>query len=222
MKYACTAATQKGARCRGWATNGSQLCPSCQRKAKVEIVGQPDAVEYKFNLNENWVRRLMALGVDVRDQNFQEKEQKHIEQAQQHGREAFRYRTDIADSGVPVFGSEGLVNVSVYELFRELVVAYEIVDVYIRPTRPGANERMRKLVVYFAHGDKKANIAAIETLLEFLASSCWGFCHVWANPPGFTGKIKDTVNISHREQDKQPERIVRFANGLWAVEEVAS
>jgi len=188
----------------------------------VDIVGRPDAVEFKFNVNEKWASQLMTMGVELRQPDFQAKEQKHIEHAEKHEREAFRYRKDIADSGVPVFGKDGLVNVSVYELFRELIEAYEIVDIFLRPTKPGGNQHMKVLVIYFSHGEKRGNMEAIEEVLRFLASSRWGHCHVWANPPGSTGKIKNTVNTSHREPDKQPERVLRFNDGLFASEEVAS
>lgn len=226
--YACTAPTEEGARCRHWATEGDadQFCAQHAGMRNsgrtVEKVLPPDCVEYKFNVNSKWAEELMKLGVELREQDFQAKEQKHFEHAQQYGREAYRFRKDIVDSGVPVFGPDGLVSVSVYELFRELVSAYEIVDIFLRPTKPGGNPRMKVLVVYFSHGEEQKNTEAIEKLLEFLASSCWGHCHVWANPPGSTGKVKATVNISHREPEKTPAMILQFANGLFAVEEVAS
>lgn len=221
--YACIAKTQKGARCRNWAADDSGLCAHCKNKEAVQIVGQPDAVEYKFNINKNWANRLMDLGVEFRERDFYAKEGAHKEHAEKHGRQAYRFRKDVVDSGVPVFGTDGLVNVSVYEVFRELVETYEIVDIRIQDTKPGkhgGNTHMKVLVVYFAHGEAKKNTDAIDELLRFLSSSRWGHCHVWANPPGQTGKVKDTVNISHREQDLQPERALRFANGLWAVQEL--
>ena len=217
MVYACTGQTQKGARCRGWAQDG-KLCTACQKKEGLQIVGEPDAVEYKFNVNQNWVRRLTALGVEIRDRSFAEKEAAHLAHAEKFGREGYRYREDVVDSGVPVFGPDGLTSVSVYELFLELIDRYEIVDIFMRPTKPGGNQNMKVLVIYFSHGEKRGNTEAIEEVLNFLSSSRWGHCHIWANPPGGNGKVKCTVNISHREPDLKPEQVVRFSGGLWSVE----
>ncbi len=222
MSYACTHLTEQGARCRNWAEPGGNWMCS-QHNALVaagksaERVKLPDSVDYKFNINDRWAERLIAEGVEVREQDFEAKEKQHVAHAEQYGRKAYHLRENIADFGVPVFGPQGLANVSVYELFKELLDAYEIVDVYIHPMWPGKNERMRKLVVYFANGSKREpNKKAIDSLLEFLSSSCWGHVHVWANPPGFTGKIKDTVNISYREQDQTPELVLRLADGMWS------
>lgn len=216
--YACKAATERGARCRNWAEGENGFCSFHKGRKDVEIAPRPDTVLYKFNLNESWSKKLLALGVPEKHPDFEAKEHKHIQHAQQYDRDAFRYRKDVADSGVPVFGKDGLRNVSMYEVLKELAAVYEVVDIHIRPRRDG-NRWMNVLVVSFSHGEKFiSSDNAFQELLSFLSSSCWGYVHVWANPPQEDGRVIHTVNSSHREERKQPDLVLRLADGLWATE----
>jgi|GEM_PF-3429862 hypothetical protein len=224
MKYACVAATEDRARCRNWMkeNNPTHLCGFHQSRQdagqEVKRISQPDVIEYKFNLNKTWACRLRELGVSFKEQDFAAKEAKHIAHAEEYGRDPFRFREGVSDSGVPVFGEEGLVKVSVYELLQELVRFYEVVDIFIRPRRDGTRH-MEVLVVRFFNGKEcETNTQAFQQLLSFLASSCWGHCHIWANPPRGDGLIIDTVNSAHREEGQKPQQIVRFTGGLWATE----
>ena len=223
--YACKAATKQRARCRYWAEGENGFCSPHERRREagemVETAPRPDTVLYKFNLNKTWTERLTRLGVPIKEQDFVAKEAMHVAHAEKHGRGAYVIRKNVADSGVPVFGEEGLVNVSLYEVLKELVDEYEIVDIHIQPRRD-RNRQMNVLVVSFSHGENAVtNTEALQELLDFLSSSCWGYCHVWANPPQDDGKVVHTVNSSHRKENKQPERILRFDEGLWAEEEKA-
>ena len=226
--YACTAATEQNARCRHWAEDGDQddFCSlhADQRDAgkPVKKAEMPNTVLYKFNLNKTWRERLLALGVPEKQPNFEAKEAEHVAHAQQYGREAYAIRKNVADSGVPVFGKEGIQSVSLYETLQDLLAEYEVVDIHIRPRRDGTRW-ISVLVINFSHGGRSiSNQPALDETLEFLSSSCWGYCHVWANPPQDDGRVIHTINSSHREEEKQPERILRLANGLWACEKVIS
>jgi len=223
MSYACTAKIASGARCRNFVMNdGDRFCSQHSAMPRVEAISQPDTVLYKFNLNETWRKKMVALGVPVKEPNFQQKEQKHVEHAEQHGREAFRFRKDVADSGVPVFGPKGVQSVSLYEVLQELLEIYEVVDVHIRPRRDG-NRFMSVLVVSFSHGEKAcSNTKAFQELLDFLSSSCWGYTHVWANPPQEDGRVVNTINSSHREEGKKATNVLRFDEGRWSVDEKVS
>ncbi|OGZ92568.1 MAG: hypothetical protein A2549_03150 [Candidatus Staskawiczbacteria bacterium RIFOXYD2_FULL_37_10] len=224
MQYACTAATERNARCRHWVGDqrAKVFCSLHQQRKDageaVEIAPKPDVALYKFNLNGKWRDKLLELGVPEKDPDFGAKEAKHVAHAQQFGREAYAIRKEVADSGVPVFGKEGIQNVSLYETLQDLLAEYEVVDIHIRPRRDGTRW-ISVLVINFSHGGRSiSNQPALDTTLEFLSSSCWGFCHVWANPPQDDGRIVHTINSSHREVDKQPELVLRLNGGLWSTE----
>ena len=220
MSYACTAATERGARCRNIAEpHGAWMCTqhnSLLAEGK-DVLKAPlaDTVLFKFNLNNRWRDKLLTLGVPMKARDVEAEEAKHVAHAEAFDREAYRYR-DVADSGVPIFGKEGLQNVSLYEMLQELVTTYEVVDIHIKERRDGA-KWMSVLVISFSHGQQaERNTEAFQELLSFLASSCWGYVHVWANPPQEDGRIIHTVNSSHREQDKTPELALHLAGGLWS------
>jgi len=224
MQYACTAATERNARCR----RDSLSCDKdlfCQQHASMRDAGQtvskataPDTVLYKFNVNGRWRQMLVDLGVPENNPDFEAKEAKHVAHAKEYGREAYAIRKDVADSGVPVFGVSGLCNVSLYETLQDLLAEYEVVDIHLRPRRDGSKV-MHVLVISFSHGGRSiSSQPALDETLEFLSSSCWGHCHVWANPPQEDGRLVATVNTSHREENKQPEQVLRLGKGLWAIE----
>ena len=222
MKYACRAATKGNARCRNL-LDAPGFCAMHPQETAV-LSDQPDVVLYKTNVNKKWSARMKELGVSLKQPDFEKREQQHVAHAIKHGRAPFRFRgkDQPADSGVPVFGQDGLTMVSLYDLLKELAETYNLVDIHLRPTKPGGNQNMEVLVVSFSEGDESnANTDAFQELLGFLASSCWGYCHVWANPPQDDGRVIHTVNSSHREDGKQPIQIVRFADGQWATEPVA-
>jgi hypothetical protein len=187
----------------------------CGQHKDAERAPRPDVVLYKFNINDRWRDRFMALGIKEKTRDVQADTAKHEAHAAQFGRDAHRYR-QVADSGVPVFG-EGLQGVSLFDLLKELPTVYEVVDIHIKPRSDG-KPNMSVLVISFSNGKPtSANTEAFDELLRFLASSCWGFCHVWANPPQEDGRVIHTVNSSHREADQKAKQVLHFADGLWAV-----
>jgi len=222
--YACTAATEEGARCRNFVETPGEFCGFHKTRkeagGEVSFAPKPDLVLLKFNLNPNWRERFVALGVAEKPLLSPEKEKEHVQQAEKFGRQAYRFR-QIADSGVPVFGSEGITSgVSLYKLLKEFLETegYQVTDIHLRPRR---DKRMYVLVINLSQQGEETVLSseAIMELLRFLAVSCWGYCHVWANPPAEDGRVIHTVNSSHREPEKKPSVELRFNNGLWAVVE---
>lgn len=219
--HACEAATQSRARCRHNAVPESILC-AMHKKAEDEGVQisrapKPDVVLYKFNINPAWKERFLLLGVKEENYDTVAKEAKHVAHAEAYRREAYAVRKDVADSGVQVFGSEGLKNVVLSPMIRELAAAYSVVGLHIRPRRD-QSEKMSVLVVSFAQtGEATTNKMALQLLLEFSDKSSWGFCHVWANPPQLEdGRIIHTVNSGHRQDLVLAGLALHFAGGLWA------
>ena len=223
MQYACIAATQEGARCRNLVENPGEMCEAHQRlKAKgeeVRLAPPPDTILVKFNINPNWAQRFEESGIPRRFPSEVGLEEKHIAQAQQIDRDPYRFR-ETADSGVPVFGPQGVSEVSILPLLEELQgKGYQPQGVHIR-TR--IQKKFDVLVIPFSGrvSEENSNFLpekALELLREFLRLSCWGFVHVWANPPE-KERIIHTVNLGHREPQNSPQWNLCFNHGLWAIE----
>jgi len=223
VQYACVAATQEGARCRNFVENPGKMCEACQKlKAKgeeVKFAPSPDTILVKFNINPGWTQKFEEAGIPRRFPSEVTLEEKHIAQAQQVNRDPYRFR-ETADSGVPVFGPQGVSEVSIFQLLEELrEKGYQTQGVHIRTRR---EKKFDVLVIPFTLGIEKNSTSlpekALELLREFLKLSCWGFVHIWANPPE-KGKIVHTVNLSHREPQQSPQWNLCFNHGLWAIEQ---
>jgi len=222
LKYACIAATQEGARCRNFVETVGDICWLHQKEKdegkEVKLAPPPDTILVKFNINPNWAQRFEETGIPRRFPSEVSLEEKHIAQAQQVNRDPYRFR-ETADSGVPVFGPQGVSEVSIFQLLEELQEkGYQPQGVHIR-TR--SQKKFDILVIPFSGGGPKENSTslpekALELLREFLKLSCWGFVHIWANPPE-KGKIVHTVNLSHREPQQSPQWNLCFNHGLWAL-----
>lgn len=225
LVYACTAGTENRARCRNWADANGLLCPFHQKRRDagetVTVAPSPDTILVKFNINPNWTEKFKALGIPQKTPDFQKHEQEHVRQAEANGREAYRYRP-IADSGVPVFGKEGLTNVTLFDLLQELLSSsdYNLTNIHLFQRRDKGV--MNVLVITFSKEGENMTFSAADELMKFLASSCWGHCHVWANPPREDGRVLHTINSSHREVDKDPEGSLSFNTGLWSMTAVTA
>ena len=218
--YACIAVTQEGARCRNFVSTAG-VCWLHQKEKdegkEVKFAPSPDTILIKFNINPKWAQEFELAGVPRRRPYEVELEEKHIVQALKIDRDPYRFR-DIADSGVPVFGDQGVSNVSILGLIGELQKnGYQLKGVHIRTRK---QKKFDVLVVPFIRGESEGNSVilkkALELLQEFLRLSCWGFVHVWANPPE-KGKVVHTINLGHREPQKSPQWSLCFNHGLWAL-----
>jgi len=222
LLYACVAATEEGARCRSFLEKAGEMCKPHQKMRdegkEVKFAPPPHTILVKFNINPKWAQVFEQAGIPRRSPDEVDLEERHIAQARQMDRKAYRFR-DIADSGVPVFGPQGVSEVSISSLLTELgQMDYQPQGVHIR-TR--IQKKFDVLVISFSKETQSGNSTtlskkAVELLKEFLRISCWGFAHVWANPPE-AGKIVHTVNLGHREE-KPPKCNLQFNHGLWAVE----
>jgi len=224
MVYACKAETKGRGRCRNWALNENGFCSFHQRLKEegkeVKLAQKPDIVLVRFSINPKRSSRLEVFGIPKKGPLSIQKDWSHQDQAQKLGRQPFRYR-QIPDSGVPVFGREGLQDVSIYRLLtEELPQLYEISDIHLRPRK---DEKMDILTITFIDIHQESapfavSEAAFKEISDFLGASCWGYCHIWANPPNEQGKIVHTLNASHRLPEKKPKQILIFDDGFWRAE----
>lgn len=170
----------------------------------------------KFNVNPRWEQRFIEAGVPQKTPDEWALELKHMLHATDFGRNPFEKRPDIADSGVPVFGKEGEQDVSLNGLFAELRQAgYFPTGVHIR-TRTREPNKFNALVIPFVQGADESLTTQCAALLDEILKTSWGHVHVWANPPqSDTGDIIHTVNLSHRDVDKVPQKTLRFNGGRW-------
>ncbi len=215
--YACAAGTVGRARCRNTASREGR----CHEHPATVLAPAPDVVLMKFSINERRATELSAAGVSTRDVNWQERDQKHVAHAQAHDRQAHRYR-EVADSGVPVFGPDGLRDVGIGRAYQEINQEYGLRDVHLLPHRNG---RMFVLVLTFEKsGASTTPSTEAAVLLAWILNSTYGFVHVWANPPQADGRVVHTVNCSHRA-DTVPKCVLLLNNEwfdapLWDAEEM--
>ena len=219
MQYACIAATETGARCRFFVEEQGTMCSHHQKMKeegkKVEVAPTPNTVLIKLRLNKNWTKKLLLAGIDWKKGTpFRDRDRRHEVEAEKLHRKAYRYRNNIADSGVPVFGSTGISQVSISGIATTLYKKrYNVVAVHLEK---GRGQGMNVLILTFRLRDRKISLSkeAIGFLNEF-SSSCWGHVHIWANPPQENGKVIHTVNLAHRQPEESPKFQLIFDNGLW-------
>lgn len=214
--YACVAGTIGGARCRNAASKEGR----CHEHPAATLAPPANVVLVKCNTSHKRADALANAGVRVQSADWQKREQQHIAQAQAHDRQAHRYR-QVADSGVPVFGTEGLQDASVAGLRQELGKEYGLKDVHLLPHR---DKQVTILVLVFEKGAEAMRISpAVEALIEKITGSTYGFVHVWANPPQQDGKVVHTVNCTHRLDTPAKNMLVLnnewFDAPLWDAEE---
>ncbi|MFY9463056.1 MAG: hypothetical protein WAP52_02640 [Candidatus Sungiibacteriota bacterium] len=215
--YACAAATVGKARCRNAATKEGR----CHEHPAATLAPPPDVVLMKFSVNKRRAQELAATGIPIRDVNWQRREQEHVAHAEAHDRQAYRYR-EVADSGVPIFGTSGLADVGIGRAYQELNQKYGLRDVHLLPHR---NLRAFVLVLVFERGAQAVNPSTeVAVLLARMLNSAYGFVHVWANPPQQDGKVVHTMNCRHR-LDSAPKCLLLLNNEwfdapLWDAEEV--
>lgn len=174
----------------------------------------------KVNVNPSWETRFFQAGIPLRRPDEGALEMKHIIQALEAGRNPYAIRSEIADSGIPVFGKGGAQDVSVNGLFAELRnQGYLPTGIHIR-TR--ADKKFNVLVLPFIRiGGENSAIAitssAVMRLVEQFLRTSWGFVHVWDNPPQpGTQTVVHTVNLSHRDVDRIPKKTLHFRQGEWS------
>jgi len=174
---------------------------------------KPNAVLVKFNVNPKWREKFLNAGIPEKSPDEAALELKHMFHAVEVGRDPFRFRQEKSDSGIPVFGQDGAKMVSINGLFQELRQAgYSLNGAHIRRRE----DKFNALVIPFVLDGEESISPKAEVLIEEFLGVCWGYVHVWVNPPQpETGAMIHTVNLSHREIDKTPGKILRFNEGRW-------
>ena len=224
-EYACIAATEFGGRCRHLAKAPSLYC-GIQHSDGCELAPPPDQVLLKLRVNKTWRDTFVASGLNVvaRSETKQNAiNQRHIDHADEFGRGAFVIRKDAPDSGTPVFGKKGAEAISVKHVLFELgSIGYNIANVHVLESK---DKTGRPFSMYTLVLDLQKTVTQQPSPLsplgqkmveELVATSRWGFVHVWANPPKNGTGIVHTVNCSHRE-GKPALGILLYNGGLWEV-----
>jgi len=229
-EYACIAKIRGGARCRNLLGEGRTLCPIHERMSKegeLVVAPMPERVVVKFRINLNLADELRNMGVRYEKIDWEKKEEIHIEQAKKYCREPYvlRGKDKSADAGVPVFGKDGLSNVSLASIWKEFEREhYKMVNVYLScPRGEKSNKnKMRILWITFllsGRGNKISSFfinASVKKQISNLFLYTYQFCHVWANPPDLNNVVTHTVNLAHI-LDISPKLTLFFKQGLWEV-----
>jgi hypothetical protein len=183
----------------------------------VPLASWPEKVLVKANINPKWRLRFLALGIPEKHPDFAKKEAEHVADAERHGRSPYAICKNVADSGVPIFGPEGLKNVSVGDLLIQEASrrGYYAVDIHIFSRSAKGNSVMSTLVITLATEGTKLRVPTDVKVM--LTSSTWGHVHVWVNPPKPGRGVLHTVNLTNRSEDPA-EQALLFADGLWAPE----
>lgn len=231
MKYACIAgvpAPQKGLRpyrCRGWAVDppANPFCPRHPDEKNPILAPIPDRVLVKLTLPRipDNLRDLEDFNFHFADRDREKQaalETKHAQHAEAVGRGAYVVRGKTSDSGVQVFGPDGLRDMSLLLIDGGLVKA-ELV-------RAGAHvldithEGRLVLVIEYSLLPPQDRATPFppraEGYVRSLLRRCWGITHVWANPPRFdNGVIVHTVNAGKLRSDEVPLANIVFSEGHW-------
>jgi hypothetical protein len=191
----------------------------------------------KANLSDRF-RDAFVLdeNVYVEDRTFgrrRELEGEHVQRAEATGRQAYvarsqagEHQPEMADSGCPVFGRDGIVKaqVSVAPLFDELRAAgYTL-------SRMSVLERTNKRPVLITEWSSSEALEAKKLAHQFFpptdgqlvaldrfVNAAFDQVHVWANAREESGRVVHTVNLGARTE-AVPQHVLRFATGDWAVE----
>ncbi|MDP1538775.1 MAG: hypothetical protein Q8M00_01970 [bacterium] len=174
---------------------------------------KPNVVLIKFNINPKWREKFLKAGIPQKTPDESALELKHMFHALEVGRDPYRFRQEKSDSGIPVFGETGAQFISINGLFQELRQAgYSPNGAHIKKRE----EKFNTLVIPFILEGKESISPQAASLTEEFLGVCWGHVHVWINPPQpETGAMVHTVNLSHRELEKTPEKTLRFNGGRW-------
>lgn len=238
--YACVAGVEPPAkdlpayRCRKKASNPpeSMVCKDHLRNwsgASV-LAPAPDVIYLKltFPSSPNWRQDMDELGFHIATRDVKktaELDARHTAHAEAFGRNADAPRKGFRpDSGVQVFGSEGLRDVSLQTLDGELIGAgYEMTGAHVIDR---SFEGALVLVLQYANATARARINGSQPrvpgrahgFIRMQLHKSWGAVHIWANPPSLDektrGQIVHTINAGVGKDDL-PVSFVVFHGGHW-------
>lgn len=248
MWYACIAGVEppekdlRPYRCRKMAADPPRV-PLCKKHLEnwqegSSVASPPDLVLIKvtFPSSIDWRRDFQDLSFRLieRDREKTKKlDEQHAQQATAFNRRAYVVRKERSDSGVQVFGQEGLKNASLGLLDGELIKAgFELAGSHVLDR---SWEGQLTLVLEYAAPAARTKVtsnslpvpgrAAGFVRRQLGMSKNWGTVHIWANPPSLKpdarGLIVHTVNAGVGRDDI-PAVLLTFNGGLWGTQDTVS
>ena len=248
MWYACIAGVEppevglKPYRCRKMAVDPPKT-PICRRHIDGWYEGHPIApspdivlLKVSFPSTSSWRRDFGDLGfrfVDRGREKTKQLDKQHPQHAEAFGRGAYVIRKNRSDSGVKVFGDEGLKNAGLGLIDGELTKAgLELASSHVLDR---SWEGQLTLVLEYASNVARSQIntssfpvpgRAIGFVRSQLGMSRnWGTVHVFANPPSLKpdsrGVIFHTINVGVGRDDV-PSVLLTFNAGLWGSQDAIS
>ncbi|GEM_PF-1775750 len=205
---------------------------------------RPIVILVKVNVNDYWRREFEQFGIQTVERDFEraeQLEQKRVLEAKALGRNAYAVRQiagrdkdrtpEVADSGCPVFGPDGLADlrVSIKGLGGELHSAGFILTNFSLLDRP--HKSPVRLVLEYTERERARTEKRTEKrmgqgswdVFNNLISTVFDQVDVWANPLKDSGAmIVHTVNCGKRNDAAaaQPSCRLHYAGGDWAAEEI--
>lgn len=204
MERTCIAAVNGSGRCKNPALGGDRD-GLCRQHAlirnsgkRVEIAPLPGKILVKFDIGPKIPENIKEIGIATKEISPEK---------------AGNISLGV-DSKIPVFGNDGLKNVFIGEVVKELF-DYHLVDIHIYEKK--ANET-KVLVLTFSldvlQDDCQSYGIPVE-FEEFLFAN-WTYAHVWVGSSS-NGTVVHTIDLAHKN-DKEAEKNLQFADGLWTTE----
>ncbi len=230
MKYACIAGLKRVVngvvklyRCRNWAQDPPQNLFCVGHSNHPVLAPLPERVFVKMTVprtsdNLHDIEEFQFHVADRDKKKERDLEVKHAQHAEQFSRGAYSVRKTTSDSGVQVFGPDGLHDMSLVLMDGNLIqaglnrVGGHVLD--------KIHEGKLIFVIEYSSipnpdGTKLPNRA--DGYLKRLLGSCWGTIHIWANPPRVEdGVIVHTVNAGRLNREQIPVGHVVLASGHWS------
>lgn len=230
FQYACIAGIpttingiEKFYRCRRWAQDPPNNLFCAGHQNHPTLASLPDRVFVKMTLphspdNMRDIEEFCFHVVDRDREKQQILETKHAQHAQKFGREAYSVRKNTSDSGVQIFGRDGIHDMSMMFVDGNLIkVGLERIGGHVLDK---AHEGKLVFVVEYTSIPNPTATkipTRTEPYLRRLLGNCWGTIHIWANPPRVgDGVIVHTINAGSLKRDKIPSGNVILAEGFWS------
>ena len=196
---------------------------------------RPDRVLVKLNLNKYWDALFERMGIRIVDRSPERAvvlQEEHEEQAQQLRRNAYHIRQsqeqrglredtnipEAADSGCPVFGSDGLREGIQGDSLSK--VTFQLRDAGFRLVNAHRLSRSWKppirLVLVYEQGQKN-DIRFPWPLFRELVHTTFMQLDVWANGVDKNGNVVHTVNCGERDDSRKALLSLQYQGGDWGV-----
>ncbi len=159
-----------------------------------------DTILFKFYFSD---RALVPDGIPEKDSHDhiwkQQADQRHEDEAVAKGVQVINQRQGKVDTGIAVFGKNGINNVQVGMIRTGLTNnLFRLVDAHWFEKKAFLGKKTQYVVVLsFKKGAEEVLDLKKKTTyaIRALANMVWGQCHVWDNPNGTA-----TINLTSRQQ----------------------